>query len=90
VLERPIFDAFGCGVPLDFHIVQISCLLAAAWLKLREDAFIDLRFEVVDALINTVKFLQLLIALLKPILDIGTRNYWLHDIGFNLDLTFRS
>lgn len=36
---------------------QISCILATAWLKLRNDAFIELRFEVIDAMINAVCFI---------------------------------
>lgn len=40
------------------HIAQTACILAAGWLKLWEDAFVDLRFEMVDAFVNNVIFQQ--------------------------------
>jgi hypothetical protein len=35
-------------------VSKISCILASTWLKLCEDSFVELRFEVIDALVNTV------------------------------------
>ncbi|KAI6190195.1 hypothetical protein M3Y97_00090300 [Aphelenchoides bicaudatus] len=52
VLNKLAFDENINTDSLD--IAQVSCILAATWLKVREDAFIDLRFEVVDALVNTI------------------------------------
>ena len=33
---------------------QSTCILAATWLRIREDPIVELRFELVDALINKV------------------------------------
>jgi hypothetical protein len=52
VLDKLSLDNGDDNSALD--IAQIACVLAAAWLKLRDDPVLELRFETVDALVNKV------------------------------------
>jgi hypothetical protein len=63
------------------NIAKISCVLATTWLKLREDSFLELRFEVIDALVNTVNFQ---FVNLKFFLVVGSTENWVHDVNFCL------
>jgi hypothetical protein len=71
------------------NIAQVSCILASTWLKVCEDSFIELRFEVIDALVNTVSYHSSILIVTCNCLDTGTKERWLYDVSVYIDFAVR-